>query len=447
MERERGPLVLRRKKVYKWRAFIAALVCFALLSVYIPVPAALAANGQPELQLEVQAAVLIEAETGQILYAYNKDELRPPASMAKMMSEYVILDAIKSGRIGWNDSVSVSKTAAATGGSGALLAEGETYTVRKLFENMSIFSGNDASVALAEHLAGSEEQFAKLLNDKARELGLSEGAYFINATGLDREDMSVEPASLPGETQMTAYDAALLARRLILDHPDMLEFSSTTTAYLKPDDDRYLMTNWNWMLEGWKGTGNDFDRLFSYEGLDGLKTGSTTRAGYCFTGTAERNGMRLISVVMAAETMHKRFHETTKLLDYGFNTFEKTIALLPKTELEQLNVVEIAKGKEKTVSVVTDAGAEFIVRKGTKQEEFVIEAAPLDEEERVAPIEKGQVLGKASVTYTSPSGEVLSKEVNLVAADPVEKANWFVLFLRGIGNFFKNMFDGIKNLF
>lgn len=440
-------MFLRGKKNHKWGTFISVLVCFTLLLSIVPAPAAYAADGQPELQLEVEAAILIEAETGQILYEYNKDKLRPPASMAKMMSEYVILDAIKSGRIGWEDIVPVSKTAAATRGSGALLAEGETYTVRKLFENMSIFSGNDASVALAEYIAGSEEQFAKMLNDKAKDLGLSEGAYFINATGLDRADMAVEPASLPGETQMTAYDAALLARRIIQDHPDMLEFSKTTTTYLKPDDDRYLMTNWNWMLEGWKGTGNDFDRLFSYEGLDGLKTGSTTRAGYCFTGTAERNGMRLISVVMGAKTMHNRFHETRKLMDYGFNTFEKTIALMPKTELEQLSLVEISKGKEKEVSVVTDAGAEFIVRKGTKPEDFVIEAAPLDEESRVAPIQKGQILGQATVTYTSPTGEVLTKEVNLVAADDVEKANWFVLMLRGIGNFFKNMFEGIKNLF
>lgn len=403
---------------------------------------------EPALQIEAEAAVLIEAETGQVLFEFNKDELRAPASMAKMMTEYIILREIKNGKIGWEDKVTVSKTAAATGGSGGLLAAGETYTVRQLFEAMSIFSGNDATVALAEHVAGSEERFARMMNEEAREIGLSAGAYFINATGLDRADMSTDPASLPGETQFSAYDAALLARALLLEHPEILEFSSTTVSYLKPNDERYKMTNWNWMLEGWIGTGTDFDRLFAYDGMDGLKTGSTSRAGNNFTGTAERGGLRLISVVMGAESRHSRFHETRKLMDYGFNNFEKRIVILPKTELKDLPSAPIRKGKEKEVPLVTDAGAEFIVHKSAGPEDIVIEASLTDDEQLLtAPIEQGRVLGKVTVTYKSPTGETLRKDVNLVAARDAEKANWFVLFFRNIGEFFKNMFNGIKNLF
>jgi D-alanyl-D-alanine carboxypeptidase (penicillin-binding protein 5/6) len=434
--------------------YLALMLCIVLLAQAFQLllrPAdAYAAAAQPELNLEVKAAVLIEAETGQVLYEVNKDQLLPPASMSKMMSEYVILSQIESGKINWEDRVTISEYASKIGGSGGLLAAGETYTVEELFRNLSIFSGNDASIALAEYISGSEEEFSHLLNSTAKSIGLSEGAYFINATGLDRADMekrNMAPASLPGETEITALDAAKIAQRIVLDFPETLEITSTTVSYLKPGDDRYRMENWNWMLGNWKGTGNDFDKLFAYEGLDGLKTGHTTRAGYSFTGTAERSGMRLISVVMAAPTMHKRFHETKKIMDYGFNNFEKMIALQPKTALEQLQSVSITKGKVKEVSLVTDAGAEFLVPKGTKTEDFIIEAVEADKEERIAPIVRGQVLGHATVSFQTPSGEVLSKKVNLVSADDAEKASWFALLFRGIGDFFKNMIKGITNLF
>ena len=449
MERERNPLLLNSRRTQKRVTFTAMLLCFSVLFSFVGWNAAYAAEGdqsagQVSLQLEVQSAILIEAESGQILFETNKDVLLAPASMAKMMSEYVVLEAITDGKIGWDDIVSVSKHAADTVGSGQLLAEGETYTVRQLFENMSIFSGNDATVALAEYVAGSERDFAKVMNDKAQEIGMSDGAYFANATGLDNAD--APEGSLEGDTRVTAYDLAILARHIVLDHPEALEISSMTESYLKPGDDRYRMTSWNWMLEGWKSYNNNFSK-FSYEGLDGLKTGHTASAGYCFTGTAERNGMRLISVVMGTKNEPSRFNETRKLMDYGFNNFEKRIALQPKIELEQLPIVEISKGKVHDVSVVTEQGVSFIVRKNAKPEDFVIEAVAAEEDIRVAPISKGQVLGTATVTYTSPTGEKLSEEVNLIAADDVEKANWFMLLLRAIGNFFKELFNGIKNLF
>lgn len=440
--------LLGEEKESLFKKICALILCTALIVpafAFLQVPEAAAAAPAPDL--EVSTAVLIDAETGQVLFELDKDVPRPPASMAKMMTEYLILEQIKSGKLSWEDTIVVSEYAASIKGSGSLLAPGETYTVEALFKSLSIYSGNDASVALAERIAGSEEAFAHMMNEKAREIGLSDNAYFINATGLPRADMQgKEPASLPGETMMTAHDAAKLARRIILDHPEALEFSSTTEAYLKPNDERYRMINWNWMLQGWETYNNNFTP-FAYEGLDGLKTGHTKAAGYCFTGTAERNGLRLISVVMNAPTERKRFDETRKLLDYGFDNFEKKTILHPKTELEQLATVPVSKGKTKEVGVVTEQGVEFLVAKGTGPEQFTIVAEAAEEAQRTAPIQKGQVVGKVTVSYTDTGGQLFEKTVNLVASEDVEKASWFVLLMRGIAEFFKDLFNGIKNLF
>jgi D-alanyl-D-alanine carboxypeptidase (penicillin-binding protein 5/6) len=313
-------LLLQSRKGKMFTSLTAMMLsCVLFLGLILTVsPHATKAADVPALTLEAQSAILIEIETGQILYEFNKDVARQPASMAKMMSEYVVLEAIHSGKLNWTDTATVSEYASNTAGSGALLAEGEVYTVEELFRNMSIFSGNDASVALAERVAGSEEAFAVMLNTKAREMGLSKEAHFINATGLDRddlEDLGMAPASLPGETMLSALDAAIIAQRLILDYPEVLETSSQTEAYSKANNKGVLMPNWNWMLEGWKPYNNHFAKMFSYEGLDGLKTGHTPRALYNFTSTAKRGDIRVIGVIMAAPTMDKRFYETKKLLD------------------------------------------------------------------------------------------------------------------------------------
>jgi D-alanyl-D-alanine carboxypeptidase (penicillin-binding protein 5/6) len=445
-------LLFQSRKGKKLTSLTALMISSALILQLIVTisPNTAKAAEVPAVAIEAQSAILIEAETGQILYELNKDELRPPASMAKMMSEYVILETIKAGKLNWTDAVTVSQYAAKTGGSGGLLAEGEVYTVEDLFKNMSIFSGNDATIALAERIGGSEEGFAVMLNDMAKKIGLSDKAYFINATGLDRSDLEtlgMAPSSLPGETAITAYDAALIAQRIILDHPDLLKISSTTEAYSQANNKGVLMQNWNWMLEGWKTYNNDFAKLFSYEGLDGLKTGHTSRALYCFTSTAKRGDLRVISVVMGAPTMNKRFYETKKLLDYGFDNFEKMIVIQPKTEVEQLTKVGIKKGIAKEVGVVTEQNAQFLVKKGTKLEKFVITAKAADEKLRVAPIKKGQVLGELKVMLPTTDGSVMEQKINLVAAQDAEKASWLRLLFRAVGDFFKSLVGGVKNLF
>ncbi|MEB3103733.1 D-alanyl-D-alanine carboxypeptidase family protein [Ferviditalea candida] len=401
----------------------------------------------PGPSVEAKSAVLIDAGSGQVLYQMNPDQAYPPASMAKMMTEYIVMDYIKSGKIKWTDQVTVSKYAAGVGGSGGLLAAGETYTVEDMFKAMSIYSSNDASVVLAEYVGGTVEKFAALMNQKAKELGLSDKAHFIDPTGLSRKDLAdagYNPASLSGETEMTAMDAARLAYNIVNNHPEALAYTSTPTAYLKPNDERYKMINWNHMLAGWKDYNNNFSSI-AYPGMDGLKTGHTDEAGWCFTGTALHNGFRLISVVMGTIAEGKRFSETRKLLDYGFNNFERKTVLTAKTQIDALKQVEIKKGNETVVPVVTEKGAEFVVQKGENADAFDIKAQSAAADKLVAPIKKGDVLGTVTITYKGAFP--ITKTVNLVAAENVDKASWFRLFFRGIKNFIQEMFAGIKNLF
>lgn len=404
-----------------------------------------------QLELKAGAAILIEASTGQVLYAKNADIPMRPASMSKMMTEYLVLDAIKAGTIGWDDVVTTQKNAANTlyGGSRIWLAEGDKHTVRELYIAMAIASANDASVALAEYIAGSQEEFSHRMNAKAREIGLSEHAHFINATGLNRDQMKEEfqPKTIHGETIMTAKDTALLAFHLIQDHPEVLEFSSIPYHQFRERDEQ-PMENLNAMLGVWEEYNNNYTR-YAYEGADGIKTGFTDEAGYSFTGTAERDGMRLISVVMDVgkerEERFDRFVETAKLFDYGFNNFEKRTVLVAKSEYAPLSYAEVNKGVELEVPLVTDAGIELIVKVTDTDEDFIWKASLLEEEPIMAPIEQGQILGTLKFTYHG--AETIERTVNLIATEDVEKAGWFKLLMRSIAQFFSNIFNSIKGIF
>lgn len=438
--------ILFHGKIKKAALVLSLSLILQSLSFLIQPVSVQAAAGVPALQLAAKSAILMEASTGQILFEMNADDAKPPASMAKMMTEYIVLEQISTGKIKWTDPVTVSKYAEDIIGSGGLLAEGEQYTVEDLFKTMSIFSANDGATMLAEYIGGTVEKFAGMMNDKAEELGLSDQAYFIDPTGLSRQDLAdsgYTPLSLEGETMLTARDAAILAQRIVIDHPEALKYTSVPQTYLKPGDERYRMNNWNQMLEGWKDFDNNFSRT-AYTGLDGMKTGHTIEAGYCFTGTAERDGLRLISVVMGTASEAKRFSETKKILDFGFNNFEKKTVLTAKTEIDALKKVKISKGVETEVSVVTEKGIEFIVKKGETAEAFTTKAKAVEKSKLVAPIKKGDVVGTVTVEYKD-SHETMN--VNLIAADNVDKASWFRLFFRGIKNFFGDLLSGIKDLF
>lgn len=383
-----------------------------------------------------KSAIIMEASTGAVLYELNADEAFPPASMAKMMTEYLALESIKEGKFKWDSPVTASKNAADVIGSGQLIAENETLTFKDMFNAMSIYSANDASVAFAELLGGTEENFAKMMNEKAKQLGMSDKAHFISATGLSRADLKNPPTSIEGETKMTARDAGILAYNILKDHKEILEFTKIPTLKLRATD-KTPMINWNWMLEG--NQSNTNLKKYAYQGLDGLKTGSTDDAGYCFTGTAERNGMRIITVVMGTKTEPERFNETRKLLDYGFNNFEIKPFLNAKQEIDSLKIVNIKKGVQTQVPLVTKTGLTFVARKGAKDTDFKITAEPLEETRLVAPITKGDTLGKVKVSYNGQE-----KTVDLIANDDVQKGSWIRLLFRSFKNFFSDMFKGIK---
>lgn len=421
---------------------IALLLSIVVLAqvLFMATPSSSFAEEAIDLKLAVKSAILMDAASGTILYEMNADIALPPASMAKMMTEYLVMEAIESGKIKLDDKVTASQYAADVIGSGGQIAKGEQLTVKQLFSAMSIYSANDASVALAEYISGTEENFAKEMNSKARELGLSANANFINATGLSRADLGkYAPTTVAGETLMSAKDAAILARRVILDHKDVLTYTKIPSQKLR-EKDPAPMINWNWMLEGNKDNVNF--KKYSFPGLDGLKTGHTVEAGYCFTSTAERNGMRLISVVMGTATEPKRFEETRKVLEYGFNNFEMKTVLTAQSTMESLKTVKLKKGDKKEIAAVTESGLSIIVKKGTTDSQITKEAIPSDASKLIAPIKKGQVVGLVKVTYNNKT-----HEVNLVASEDMNKANWFKLLFRAIGTFFSELFAGIKNLF
>ncbi len=438
---------MKKLSIQKWikRGVLAGITAAVFSFSMITPTAKVSAEVSTTIQLEAASYILMEASTGQVIASVNADEALPPASMTKMMTEYIVMEYLADGKIKWEDEVPISQYADEVIGSGALLAVGEKWTVKELFQHMSIYSGNDASIALAEYVAGTEENFVHMMNEKAEELGMK-NSHFTNSTGLSTEDLGKYAPNVPGETLMTAHDAALLARAIVTEHPEVLDIASQPTRHARDNDETSpLMENWNWMLEGWESYNNNFTR-YAYKGLDGLKTGHTDEAGYCFTGTAERDGMRLISVVMKTNSERKRFEETRKLLDFGFNNFELKTVLTAKTEIDEMKTVSVKKGVETEVPVVTQEGVTLVVEKGAEDEAFTLKAKAKPESEIVAPIKQGDILGTVTLTYDGPMGEE-EQTINLVAAQDVEKGSWIRLLFRAIGNFFGDIFDGIKNLF
>ncbi|MFB4325201.1 D-alanyl-D-alanine carboxypeptidase family protein [Priestia sp. BR_2] len=286
-----------------------------MLLIIVPIGAVVIVNIERagfKPKVDARAVVLMDLNTGRILLSENGDVPLPPASMSKLMTELVILDDIKTGRRSWDDEVKISDTASDVRGVKIALKSGEILTVRELFQSITVYSANDASVALAEHFAGSEEAFVRKMNAKAKEIGLSSATRFVNASGVEQGTANANGHawSSDGETVMTAEDTAKLAAHLIRSHPDILSTSSKTQT--KISGRNLYLSNTNWMLPSLGGP-------YSYEGTDGLKAGYTANAGYCFTGTAEKQGSRLIAVVMGTESKEARFEETRKLFDYGFS--------------------------------------------------------------------------------------------------------------------------------
>ncbi|MUK88120.1 D-alanyl-D-alanine carboxypeptidase [Ornithinibacillus sp. L9] len=425
------------------------LVVFVLVASFITQPITASAA---ELDVQAEAAILVDFDTGKILYGKNIDEPINPASMAKMMTEYLVLEAIENGDISWETTTEISQYAfdisANSNYSGVGLRMDYEYNVRELYEAMAINSDNATTITLAELVAGSEGEFVKLMNQKAEELGLPE-YKFVNSTGLKNNNDGVIPPEGTSSDEvnlMSAKSAALLAYRLIRDYPEVLDFSSRPTEVFDGQEIR----NWNYMLPH---NTTSLDQYY-YEGIDGLKTGNTgDEKGKMFTGTALRNGKRLISVVMGTSGSSEiRYEETAKLMDYGYNNFHTKELFAAGYQIEGESSLPVAKGKEDTVEISINEGFSAPIEQGDEDSytiEYHIDEDKLNESgELIAPIEKGEVIGTAELIYTGDNeyGYITggsSHTVDLVTEDGVEKANWFMLTLSAVGNFFGNIFGSL----
>ena len=354
-----------------------------------------------ELVTDSQSAIVIEQSTGTILYDKNMHDKLAPASMTKIMTMLLIMEEIDQGRLKLEDLVRTSEYAASMGGSQIFLEEGEQMTVEDMLTAISIASANDASVAMAEKIAGSEEDFVKKMNHRVKELGLK-NTKFQNSTGLPVKDH-----------YSTAYDMAIIAKEL-LRYEEITDFTKQYEAYLREDTDKkFWLVNTNKLVK-------------FYPGVDGLKTGFTRDAMYCLTATAKKDDMRVITVVFGASTSKIRNAEITKLLDYAFSQFE-TKKLYEANEIFATPIV--SKGKKKTVDLVSKEPVSLLIKKGEKIGEIKTEL--IINEKTKAPIKKGDELGK--LVIKKKDEEVLS--VPLVSKESVNKANWWELYKRAFSQF------------
>ncbi|MBU8908391.1 D-alanyl-D-alanine carboxypeptidase [Desertibacillus haloalkaliphilus] len=415
-------------------------------------------------------AILVDASTGNILYEKNADFTAGVASMSKMMTEYLVLEAVNNGSINWDSVVPISdlvnQVSHSPGLSNVFLDPDEDYTVRDLYEAMAIESGNAATMALAEYVGGTYTDFVRMMNDKAEELDLQD-YKFVNSTGLNNSYLfgqHAEGTAENDENQMSARATAKLAYHLINDYPEVLETASIPMKYFQGEpatgvtpqeclNDWTCMKNWNDMLPG---LGH------FYEGIDGLKTGYTDFAKYCFTGTAERNDLRLISVVMGTESETERFNETRRLMDYGFNTFSSQEVIAANAVIEDHQTVPVAKGKEKEVAISTNEALTAVVKEGEEdyyRAELQLHPELLNEDgELIAPLERGEEVGTVNIVYEGEgdydsliASETVHPQVAVVTDTEVEKAGWFRMMMRGIGGFFSGIWssaaDTVKGWF
>ena len=366
------------------KRMICVFAAAVLLLGMLPVRA-----GAVELDIGGKSACLMDVETGTVLYEKNAHEPLPPASVTKVMTMLLIMEAIDSGKIGWNDTVTASETAAAKGGSQIYLKVGETMSVTDMVKSIAVSSANDCACAMAEHIAGSEAAFVDAMNQRAQELGMDD-THFVNCTGLDD---GADAAS----HRTSAWDIALMSRELLKNHPDIKKF---TTIWMDT------------VRGGAFGLSNTNKLVRFYPGCTGLKTGFTSGAGYCLSASAQRDGMELIAVVMGCETSNIRTAACKAMLDYGFANYA-----LITPEVPENCAVPVELGTEKTVTAVPGNLDGLLIPKGQKSGI----TTRLDLEPSVtAPVSRGQRLG----TLTVLSGEQVLSQIPLVAAEGVPRLTW-----------------------
>ena len=370
------------------------ILILLLLLISIPL---VKAEETEDLAPNAKSAIMIEASTGEILFQKNKDEKLAPASMTKMMSMLLIMEEIENGNLKWNEMITTSEKASSMGGSQIFLKVGEKMTVEDLLKGVAIASGNDAVVALAERVSGSEEQFVKRMNIRAKDLGLK-NTNFINATGLTADNH-----------YSSAYDMSLIAKELV-KHEKILEFTSTYEDYLRKDTKSPF-----WLV--------NTNRLVRFkEGVDGLKTGFTDEAGYCSTATMKKDNMRLITVVMKEENTSKRSADTTKMLDYGFNIYMVQTILDEKTTIEKKKV---ELGKTLTTEIVPKENITILNKKSDDQKNITYKT---NINKIIAPVKKGDKVGTIDIIEDN---NIIST-IDATVKEDISKANILTIYLRNL---------------
>ncbi|MCR4402706.1 MAG: D-alanyl-D-alanine carboxypeptidase [Firmicutes bacterium] len=359
--------------------------------------------------LKARSAVLTSAETGQILYEKEADLRVAPASITKVMTMLLAMEAVDSKKVSLDDMITTSTEASQIGGSQIWLAEGEQMRLGDMMKAIAIVSANDAAYAVSEFIAGSAEDFVDRMNEKARDLGMS-GTHFQNPDGLPAPDHYT-----------TARDIATMSRELVTKHPKVLEWTSTWTDSLERKGVRVRQE------ESFLRNTNEL--ILRYPGADGLKTGMTDEAGYCLAGTAKRDDVRLISVVMGLPTNQDRIEDTIKLLNYGFREFDR-VAVAKRGEV--VGEVRVPNGRREDVPAAVSTNFVVFVDKGKKD---FVETAIVSLERR-APIRQGEKLG---AIVASLEGREIAR-VDVVAAEDVPRANIFTVIVRAIRDFFRNVF-------
>ena len=370
------------------------ILILLLLLIFIPL---VKAEETEDLAPNAKSAIMIEASTGEILFQKNKDEKLAPASMTKMMSMLLIMEEIENGNLKWNEMITTSEKASSMGGSQIFLKVGEKMTVEDLLKGVAIASGNDAVVALAERVSGSEEQFVKRMNTRAKDLGLK-NTNFINATGLTADNH-----------YSSAYDMSLIAKELV-KHEKILEFTSTYEDYLRKDTKSPF-----WLV--------NTNRLVRFkEGVDGLKTGFTDEAGYCLTATMKKDNMRLITVVMKEENTSKRSADTTKMLDYGFNIYMVQTILDEKTTIEKKKV---ELGKTLITEIVPKENITILNKKSDDQKNITYKT---NINKIIAPVKKGDKVGTIDIIEDN---NIIST-IDATVKEDISKANILIIYLRNL---------------
>ena len=373
---------------------LTLLLSAVLLLVLLPVRAMAV-----DIPITSRAAILMEKETGEILYAQNEHEKLEPASVTKVMTMLLTMEAIDAGKLHYDDIVTASANAAAMGGSQVYLKEGEQMTVEDMLKAVCVASGNDACVALAEHISGVTELFVEQMNNRAKELGMND-THFVNCNGLTAEGHLT-----------SAYDIAIMSRELLLHHDDIHRFSTIWMDSIRGGE--FQLANTNKLIR-------------FYDGATGLKTGFTSTAGYCISATAERDGMELIAVIMKGETADSRNTDAKALLNYGFSTY----ALVNVTPDESFAPVPVALGTADTVQPqLAEQGSHLLLPKnqvGDLQQSVVVA------ESLTAPVEKGQKLGELTVT----DGTNALVTIPITAAEAVPRLTWSEMYVHLLRNAF-----------